>query len=132
MRGLRKRKIDVWESKGVMPGLSVALYHDRKRLVRDLNSRGVTDLNLSDAPAQTFPEKVGGETIHFVLMLPSDRPLWAQLALLAHEAHHIAQRYFEELGEERPGEEAFAYATQAAAGCLFDAHLRWCGKGEVK
>lgn len=119
----------MWESKGVMPGLSVALYHDGRKLVRDLGSRGVTDINLSDAPAQTFAEKLGGETIHFVLLRPSNKPMWAQLALLTHEAHHIAQRHFEELGEEHPGEEEFAYTTQAAAGCLFDAHLRWCQKG---
>lgn len=122
---MRRQKISTFASVGVMPNVETALYHDEAKLRRDLVSRGIECPELSGAPAQTFPETLDGGTVHFVLLRPSDQPLWAQLALLAHEATHIAERYFEELGEDEPASEERAYVVQSASGCLFDAHLRW-------
>lgn len=122
---VKRRKIDVWESNGVMPPISTALYHDEAKLRRDLLSRGVECPELQGAPAQTFAARIDGEEVHFVLMREGDAPLHMQLSLLAHEAVHIAERYFDALGEEEPASEEWAYAVQAASGCLFDAHLRW-------
>ena len=123
--GMRRRNIHTWETIGIMPNLKTALYHSERKLRRDLKSRGVECPELRTAPAQTFPQTIDGGTVHFVLLRPSDQPLWSQLALLAHEATHIAERYFEELGESDPGSEDWASAVQSASGCLFDAHLRW-------
>lgn len=122
---MKRRKIHTWESRGVMPSLETALYHDEAKLRRDLLSHGIECPELAGAPAQTFPATLNGGTVHFVLLRPSEHPVWAQLALLAHEATHIAESYFDEFGEEEPGSEERAYAVQAASGCLFDAHLRW-------
>ncbi len=127
----KKRKISVI-AMPVMPDLHVSLYHNRNKLQRDLRSRGI-ELNLSTGcDAQTFTLDVDGTDIAFVLLESCDGPLWEQLALLAHEATHVAVRYFEGIGEEEPGNEELAYAVQGAAGCLFDMHLTWLEKQKGK
>lgn len=115
-----------------MPNLETALYHSETKLHRDLLSYGIECPELLDAPAQTFPKTIDGSTLHFVLLRPSDQPVWSQLALLAHEATHIAERYFEEFGEDEPASEERAYVVQSAAGCLFNAHLRWLEKEDKR
>ena len=51
-----------------------------------------------------------------------------QYALLAHEAVHVAQRYFEDIGEEDPSEELRAYAVQAVTQHLVYEHTEWLKK----
>ena len=116
----------------VMPDMRVALYHDRDKLQRDLRKRGIEQPLATGCDAQTFTFDIDGKNIAFVMLEQSDYPLWEQLALLSHEATHIACRYFEGLGEEEPGSEELAYAVQAAAGCLFDMHLEWVKKQKEK
>ena len=127
----KKRKISTIATP-VMPDMHVSLYHSRNKLQRDLRSRGIEQDLSTGCDAQTFTLDVDGTDIAFVLLDPCDRPLWEQLALLAHEATHVAVRYFEGIGEEEPGNEELAYAVQGAAGCLFDMHLEWLEKQKGK
>lgn len=127
----KKRKISTIEA-STMPHMHVTLYHDRDKLSRDLRSRGIEMDFSASGNAQTFTLDIDGTDIAFVLLDPCDWPLWEQLALLAHEATHVAVRYFEGIGEEEPGDEELAYAVQAAAGCLFDMHLEWLDKQKGK
>ncbi|WP_165170639.1 hypothetical protein [Adlercreutzia sp. ZJ242] len=125
----KRHKIEVFESIGVLPSVSVSLYHDRNKLSRDLRERRIEKDLLVNCHAQTFGADYGKGLVYFVLMEErQNHPLWQQLSLLAHEASHIACRYFESIGESEPAEEERAYVTQAVAGCLFDAHLQWLGK----
>lgn len=45
-------------------------------------------------------------------------------ALLVHEAVHIAQRYWEYIGEEHPSNEHMAYVIQYISGELFEEYKR--------
>lgn len=129
----KKHKIPCIEAIGVMPSITVALYHDRNKLSRDLRERGIEQHLSANCSAQTFHDNYGKGEIYFVMMEDCwEKPLWFQLAILAHEASHIVSYYFDDLGEEEPGEEERAYAMEAVAGCLFDAHLAWLEKRKGK
>lgn len=122
---MKKPKIDLWETRRILPNITTVLYHDRKKLRKAFAARGIELPDLSDAPGQTFPVTLDGETVYVTLIETKDATLWQELSLLVHEAVHIAVRYFEGIGECEPAEEESAYVTQAISGCLIDAHLQW-------
>ena len=47
------------------------------------------------------------------------------MALLVHEAYHVAHRHMGFLGEDEFGEETMAYLVQTVAHGLIAAHGRW-------
>ena len=124
--GKKPKKYSAVCSIGVMPPMEVALFHDRTKLKKRLAERGHEIELLKGVPGQTFSIVDDGQPVHFVLMENADDvPLYDQLALLAHEATHIASRYLDYIGEEQAGEEEWAYAVQTACSGLFDMHLAY-------
>lgn len=127
---MKKRKIKTLET-NTMPTVEYALYHSRKKLMRDMESRNI-ELIIKDAPAQTFPVKIDGCDMSVVLIdmdvIENDVPLANRLSALAHEAVHVAYNYFEMMGEEEPAEEEMAYAVQFITDGLFGVHLDWLDK----
>lgn len=124
--GKKRKGMDCIVSGGVMPSMEVALFHKRKRLKKQLAEYGVETPLAEGVPAQTFAIERDGQEIHIVLIENvGDCELHEQLALLAHEATHVANAYFDFIGEGEPAEEEWAYAVQTACSCLFDAHLSY-------
>lgn len=48
-----------------------------------------------------------------------------KLSYLAHEAYHIVSFMFNMMNEEKPSEEAFAYALTDVVNDLFDEYYKW-------
>lgn len=120
---MKARAIDCMEC-STLPEVTVALYHDRAKLARDLTSRGMPVGEFLPSDAQTITERNGTQQISFVLMEYSG-DLHSEVGLLAHEALHVAWRYFEHIGEESPAEEETAYVVGSVTGALVDAHMEW-------
>lgn len=114
----------------ILPTLDVSLWHSRKKLCKRFINRDLEAPRLLDAPGQAFGKHDGCCFTWFVLIEVDvdEVPLYSQLALLAHEATHVANWYFETHGEDEIGEEAYAYTVQAICDALFDEHLRWLEK----
>ena len=51
------------------------------------------------------------------------------LGIVTHEAYHLACRWMEELGEDKPGEEEMAYHVEAISSALFKQLLDYFEKG---
>lgn len=67
-----------------------------------------------------------GENRFDVYIKPNIENSWIQDAgLLAHEAVHVMQGYFDALGEEEPGDEMQAYIVQAVSQYLWEKHFDW-------
>lgn len=124
-----KKKHAIYET-SVMPPMVVTLYRGLDELREGYAERGadaeaaIANL-LRDVHAQTWVERLDGFSVSVVLIEDEDEdaPLYQRLALLAHEATHVAARWCDAIGEKDPGEEEFAYAVQAACGVLFDEYL---------
>lgn len=128
---MKRRRIEgfaVWP----MPKVEVSLYHSGKKLLRDLRSWGLNEKLIDGAPGQTLVRHIDGEYVSFVLIdmkLAKDAKLSNQLALLAHEASHIVNWYFDcAILEDHPAEEERAYVLQFIAESLFDLHIRYLMK----
>lgn len=50
------------------------------------------------------------------------------LGIITHEAYHLACRWMEELGEDKPGEEEMAYHVEAISSALFEQLLDYFEK----
>ena len=55
-----------------------------------------------------------------------------EIALLANEAVHVAQGYFEDIGESDPSDEFEAYVVQGITQHLVGEHLKWRDKQSAK
>lgn len=53
------------------------------------------------------------------------------LGVITHEAYHLACRWMETLGEDKPGEEEMAYHVEAISAALFEQLLDYFEKGEL-
>ena len=114
----------------LLPGIKVKLVHSRAKADKFLKKR---DLGYIDMPQDVgavtcfIPDEDNG--IFLVLMnreLPTDNnEACAQYALLAHEAVHCKQRYFENIGEDNPSHEVEAYVVQAISQLLIIEHSDW-------
>lgn len=128
----KRKKFDCVLTGGVLPPIEVSLWHDREKLKKRLAERDVEIELRKDCDGQTFTVDTGDGDIHFVLVEGIEKhELYDQLALLAHEATHVASRHFSSIGEEEPAEEEWAYAIEAVCSALFDMHLAWV-KGRSK
>lgn len=110
-----------------MPPVEVSLWHDRAAMLEALAERGIGVEPLDGFPAQTFDRHLpDGSAVSFVLLEAVDgTSLHGQVGMMAHEAVHAAFRYMERIGEREPGEEALAYAVQAAASIMAEQHIAW-------
>lgn len=113
----------------LLPRISIALVHSSKKARRYLGQYGV-DAELGSRGARTVSFSNGFETKNLVIMHDRGGEPEQQYALLAHEAVHVAQRYFEDIGEEDPSEELRAYAVQAVTQHLVYEHRKWLKKSK--
>lgn len=106
-----------------MPPVKTRLYHSRKKLQRDID-RARFRFEPSPSRAQACVIEQGGETYCPVLFEYGDSSPQT-LALLVHEAVHVAQAYWRELGEDEPSDEFMAYTVQQVAQYLMEEHMSW-------
>lgn len=108
------------------PCIEIKLFHSLDEYAQALKRHNeVADIRNCDA--HTTPVRASGcRTVHYV-GITGNRTLSQerQLACLVHEAVHICQSYFDEIGEDKPGHEEQAYVIQSICECLFEQHLQW-------
>lgn len=108
-----------------MPTIELKLFHDEQKYIKALDrQKVVVYLTKSDAEVCTTEIK-DGTVVSFVLIRETDCSYEQQLALLCHEAVHIAQDYFERIGENKPAIEEQAYVIQSIFQCLAIEHREW-------
>lgn len=71
----------------------------------------------SHATAHYFTAPNGGLTCIITMEKPGKRPIEQIAGLIAHEAVHVAQQLWENIGEAKPGDEAEAYLVQMITQC---------------
>lgn len=71
----------------------------------------------SHAGTHTLAAPGGGLTAIITMDKPKARPVEQVAALIAHEAVHVAQLFWESIGEDQPGKEAEAYFVQMITQC---------------
>lgn len=119
-----------------MPYVKVALFHSADKLMRRM-AEGHVNVNLDRSKAACmFPITFKNDDRVYIVYLNmekmKDLPLWEQLETLAHEAVHVAATYFDDISEDKPGEEEFSYVCGTAAGMLFDIHLNYLENKDKK
>ncbi|MEG1906843.1 MAG: hypothetical protein RR178_05195 [Gordonibacter sp.] len=108
-----------------MPRISLGLTHSRAKALAFVREHGIEDANLRRGDAQTVALINGKDVRIMVLMECKGATRTQEHALLAHEAVHVAQHYFESLGEGEPSSEFAAYVVQATAQYLIERHEKW-------
>ena len=103
----------------------VHLFHDRKKCKKFLKRAKFNDVGLYDTEGQM----IYADGVAVVLMEHVGRPS-TELALLVHEAYHVAEAHMKWLGEDDYGEESMAYLLQTISCGLFEAHDKWLEKRE--
>lgn len=108
--------------------VKVIFTHSEKKLARIYRKFGITqsDAHNITSDARTTHITNGSDGYFIVYMKPClDWSAAQDVALLAHEATHVMQYYFEDIGEESPGIEAQAYVVQFVTEYLVERHFRW-------
>ena len=119
-------KLNKEDAYDLLPPVHVVLTHSRRKALRFVREHGIEDAGLLETDAQTVTVVNGGARHNLVLMEASKDLAPAQeYALLAHEAVHVAQDYFEGLGENSPSSEFEAYVVQSIFQLLLTRHLDW-------
>jgi hypothetical protein len=98
----------------------------RKEMKR-LNVRPRPDFtsnSQSHATMHSFTAPSGGLTMIIAMEKPAKRSAEQIAGLIAHEAVHIAQRLWANIGEDRPGWEAEAYLVQMITQCCMEQALK--------
>lgn len=120
----------LFDEVSAMPPLLVRITHSKKKLRKWYREFGEDPECLeesfakSDAIANTLVN--GGECVHIVYMNDSlENSAEADAGLLAHEAVHIAQEYFNHIGEYVPSDELRAYVVQGVTTYLVGKHFDW-------
>ena len=103
----------------------VHLFHDRKKCKKFLKRAKFNDVELYDTEGQM----IYADGVAVVLMEHMGRRS-TELALLVHEAYHVAEAHMKWLGEDDYGEESMAYLLQVISCGLFEAHDKWLEKRE--
>lgn len=113
----------------VLPEIELKLFTNEEEYINFFSSLGVEiDMPNGDAMVTEATLK-DGTVLYCVLLKELDIPYEKKLALLTHEAVHIAQLYFNEIGETNPGIEEEAYTVQGIAQCLFLEYRKVLGNG---
>ena len=112
----------------VMPEIEVKLFHDEKKYLKALDKQKVVVYLTKSAAEVCTTEIKDGSIVSFVLIRDLECIYEQQLALLCHEAVHIAQDYFERIGEDKPAMEEQAYVIQSIFQCLAIEHRKFIDK----
>ena len=130
-----------------MPPIKVKLYLSRLDALRELNdnyvlvhqghSDGATSniidddtlVALIDLDILKFNNR-GNEELRSGNGLIDNESMASFLGIVTHEAYHLACRWMEELGEDKPGEEEMAYHVEAISSALFKQLLDYFEKGQ--
>lgn len=110
-----------------LPSMEIALVHSKKKAKKLIEKYGgKVDHVFDSALATTTWIEIDNQNLFLVWI---DKRIKAtedqELSILAHEAEHIKQHYFESLNEDNPGIEVEAYVMQWVTHSLFDAHRKW-------
>ena len=130
-----------------MPPIKAKLYLSRLDALRELNdnyvlvhqghSDGATSniidddtlVALIDLDILKFNNR-GNEELRSGNGLIDNESMASFLGIVTHEAYHLACRWMEELGEDKPGEEEMAYHVEAISSALFKQLLDYFEKGQ--
>lgn len=116
-----------FDSIPAMPSIDLRLTHSVEKLQRwreDLT--GIRPIDEPNTSAATYTYYNGEHLVFIVYMSPSlEYDASSDAALLAHEAVHVAQHYFENIEENKPASEEFAYVVQGISEYLVAKHFRW-------
>ena len=135
------KKINAVEQEA-MPKLAVKLYLSRYDALRELNDEYTLIHQDHDDVAVSAMLDSGLLVVLFDLDIMTDNnPIAAKqegvfdnesmgeiLGTLSHEAYHLACRWMEHLGEDKPGEEEMAYHVEAIAAALYQQLLDYFDK----
>lgn len=113
----------VYEIIGTLPPLRLLYCGSRKKAKKAIrNLTGCAD----DVPKTPgFTSRCGTERgVVYVVAIDARSDAASELALLAHEATHVCEWYFEDIREDEPASEERAYVMQAICQHLFEEHLR--------
>ena len=90
-----------------------------RKQARKLYAKYVVDydgLRTMDGYSSALVNSTTGDTVHVMVITPPPYCGWVDIVgLICHESYHCAERYWEEIVEESPGEECMAYLIQAIA-----------------
>ena len=113
-----------------MPAIPVRLTHSKKKLRKFYRDFGEDPECLEEsfgksyAITNTFTR--GGECLHVVYMTDClDHAAEEDAGLLAHEAVHVVEEYFRNIGEYVQSDELRAYAVQGVTTYLVGEHFKW-------
>lgn len=114
------------------PQLNIMFTHSKKKARKFIKSKAghyedwVDISEQSDATTSCFQDTETRQTYFMVWMRPNfDRSAEEDVEILAHEATHIKQDYFESFGEDKPAPEEEAYIVGAITKALVGQHFRW-------
>jgi hypothetical protein len=105
---------------GAMPPLLIRTFHSKRKMQEALAKEGL--FPSLDSDFLTFSVETDSGMASFVLIGRKDRSP-ETLGVIAHEAVHVAQAYFDGISEDSPADEEMAYVTQAAATEILRWHL---------
>ena len=116
-----------------LPSIDILLTHSEKkakRIIRKMaGEESVNDwssLRARDATTSSLQHNVTGEVVYMIWMRPCVE--WSaetDVAILSHEATHVALDYLREIGENEPSDELMAYTVQAITEYLAGKHFKW-------
>jgi preprotein translocase subunit Sec63 len=100
--------------------------------MKRLDVSGVEFLATDHSSATTHMLRAGGVQTYIIAMGSTKGRSIQQIAsLIAHEAAHVAQDMWEQLGEKSPGKEAEAYLIQHIVQCILQVALKTRRKRKV-
>lgn len=114
-----------------MPNIYIRLTHSKKKMLKwnRLFGSGDNDMCELFGKSDAFVNSYFNDdafVVFIVYMTPDlERAAADDAALLAHEAVHVARRYFENIGETKPSSELEAYTVQAISAYLIKEHFEW-------
>lgn len=121
--------IEYEELHGTLP-LNIIFTHSKKKLKKLFRKLGVTNYDFDrdnfDATTSYVANGVINESFHVVYMRPNiEHSAGQDAGILAHEATHVAQDYFESIGESKPSPEFEAYVVGRVTEYLCEQHWKW-------
>lgn len=118
---------------GALPEIEIMITHSKKKALKAIRrfsgDAGVEDYEAlvnMQATTSALRDRKTGTRLYVVWMTPcTDYSASTDVALLAHEAVHVAQDYFREIGEDSPSDELYAYVVQDIVQHLVGEHFAW-------
>lgn len=107
----KKRK---WLTTDIFGDMYIKLVHSEEKVQSILRDYKIVSEVSEKSQAQVWPIKNFDNKPMFLVYTERKDFSPKTIALLAHEATHIAQFFMDDIGEEEPSMEFFAYVVQAA------------------